>query len=551
MQNLLGVWNGLDIRRRVIVILATVAVFVSVLLMSRMASAPQMSLLFAGLDPTASGEVVTALEARGEPYEVRGTGIYVTATKRDALRMSLAGEGMPATGGAGYELLDSLSGFGTTSQMFDAAYWRAKEGELARTIVAAPFARAARVHLSAGAAESPFRQGPPPAASVFVTPVGEGLSGAQSRALAFLVASAVSGLDATNVTVIDARTGTVMTSEEDVSPGDVGLDRAETLKLRVERLLSAHVGPGRAVVEVSVDTETAREQITERLVDPESRVAISTDTESRNSQSSGDGGAVTVASNLPDGDGASGQGESSQNTESRERVNFEVSETQRQILKTPGDITRITLAVLVDGVTETAADGSEIWRPRTDEELGALRDLVASAVGFDEARGDVITLKSLPFQPVELLGTSAEASFLSGLTMDLTHLLQIAILAIVALVIALFVVRPILTRPPREEQLAIAAESSGEEALALGVEQADAGTEQMDLPEIDLNELGGADTADFDFSGGGDLALPDLPAFGAADEDPVSRLRDLIEERREETLEVLRGWMDEEKEQAG
>ncbi len=62
------------------------------------------------------------------------TAIYVDAAQRDSLRMVLAGQGLPATGGAGYELLDSLSGFGTTSQMFDAAYWRAKEGELARTI---------------------------------------------------------------------------------------------------------------------------------------------------------------------------------------------------------------------------------------------------------------------------------------------------------------------------------------------------------------------------------------------------------------------------------
>lgn len=552
MQNLIGVWNGLDIRRRVIVVLATLAVFVSVLLMSRMAGTPQMSLLFAGLDATASGEVVTALEARGETYEVRGTGIYVAAANRDALRMSLASDGMPATGGAGYELLDSLSGFGTTSQMFDAAYWRAKEGELARTIVASPFARAARVHLSAGSTGSPFRQGPAPSASVFVTPVGGGLSAGQSRALAFLVSSAVSGLEAANVTVIDARTGKVMASDEEVAPNAAGRDQAEVLKLRVERLLLAHVGAGKAVVEVSVDTETAREEIVERLVDPDSRVAISTDTESRSSQSNGDGAAVTVASNLPDGDGAAGQNQSSQDTESRERVNFEVSETQRQVLKAPGSITRITLAVLVDGVTETAADGSETWRARSEEELSSLRDLVASAVGYDEARGDVITLKSLPFEPVEALGTSVEASFLSGITMDLTHLLQIVVLAIVALAIALFVVRPILARPAQVETRALTTEP---EVLLGGGDTAEAGQDasfdQLDLPEIDLDDLGSADVADFDFSTGGDVALPDLPGFGGADEDPVSRLRNLIEDRREETLEVLRGWMDEEKEKTG
>lgn len=552
MQNLLGVWNGLDMRRRIVVVLATLAVFVSVLLMSRMASSPQMSLLFAGLDGAAAGEVVTALEARGENYEVRGNGIYVPAANRDALRMSLAAEGMPATGGAGYELLDNLSGFGTTSQMFDAAYWRAKEGELARTIVAAPFARAARVHLSAGTTGSPFRQGPEPAASVFITPAGEGLSLDQSRALAFLVSSAVSGLDAARVTVIDARTGRVLASDETVTPSDAGQDLAEVLKLRVERLLSAHVGPGRAVVEVSVDTETAREEIVERLVDPDSRVAISTDSESRTSQSSGDGGAVTVASNLPDGDAAAGEGQSSQNNETRERVNFEVSETQRQVLRAPGDVTRITLAVLVDGVVEAAPDGTESWRARDEDELAALRDLVASAVGFDAERGDVITLKSLPLQPLVTTGTSVEQSFMSGITMDLTHLLQVAVLAIVALCIALFVVRPILMRPAQPDTMALASDEMSMDARnAPANATEEEAFDQMDMPEIDLDQLGGGAMDDFDFSGGGDAGLPDLSVFGGSDEDPVSRLRGLIEDRREETLEVLRGWMDDEKEKAG
>ena len=548
MQNLLSVWNGLDIRRRVIVVMAAAAVFVSVLLLSRMAAAPQMSLLFAGLDPAAAGEVVTALEAQGQAYEVRGSGIYVSADQRDALRMSLAAEGLPATGGAGYELLDSLSGFGTTSQMFDAAYWRAKEGELARTIVAAPFVRAARVHLSNQAGGQPFRQGPPPAASVFVTPTGDGLSAAQSRALAFLVSSAVSGLEAANVTVIDARTGTVMASEEQVSPADAGRDRADVLKSRVERLLSAHVGPGRAVVEVSVETELASEQITERRFDPESRVAISTDTETRSSQSSGDAGAVTVASNLPDGDAAGGQGQSAQNSESRERVNFEVSETQREILRAPGGVTRITVAVLVDGVRAELADGTEEWRPRSPEELASLRDLVASAVGFDEARGDVITLKSLPFQPIDALGTSAESSFLSGLTLDLTHLIQVAVLAVVALAIALFVIRPILSRAPVEQPVALPAGDGRGASAPLQLEEPEDDFAQMDLPEIDLDSLGGGAGGGFDFAGG--AGLPDLPDFDSASDDPVSRLRNLIEERREETIEVLRGWMDEEREQA-
>ena len=81
-------------------------------------------------------------------FEVRDATILVDRAARDRVRMDLAAKGLPAGGPAGYEILDSLSGFGTTSQMFDAAYWRAKEGELARTITGSPNVRAARVHLA-------------------------------------------------------------------------------------------------------------------------------------------------------------------------------------------------------------------------------------------------------------------------------------------------------------------------------------------------------------------------------------------------------------------
>ena len=97
-----------------------------------------MAMLYSGLDATAAGEVVAELEAEGVAFEVDGAAILVDAAARDRIRMQLAAKGLPAGGPAGYEILDSLSGFGTTSQMFDAAYWRAKEGELARTITGSP-----------------------------------------------------------------------------------------------------------------------------------------------------------------------------------------------------------------------------------------------------------------------------------------------------------------------------------------------------------------------------------------------------------------------------
>ena len=117
MQNVIDIWTKLDLRRRVIIVGATVAMFAAVLALSRMAGKPEMGLLYAGLEPGAAGEVVAALDQRGVAYEIQGDSILVDVSQRDALRMALASEGLPAAGGGGYELLDSLSGFGTTSQI--------------------------------------------------------------------------------------------------------------------------------------------------------------------------------------------------------------------------------------------------------------------------------------------------------------------------------------------------------------------------------------------------------------------------------------------------
>ncbi|MCB1343192.1 MAG: flagellar M-ring protein FliF, partial [Pseudooceanicola sp.] len=118
MQQIITAWSGMDLRKRIVVVAATLAVAATLWAMSRIASAPTMTLLYAGLENGAAGDVVRALEQRGVQFEVRGGSIYVPSTDRDELRLTLASEGLPMTGGRGYELLDSLNGFGTTSQMF-------------------------------------------------------------------------------------------------------------------------------------------------------------------------------------------------------------------------------------------------------------------------------------------------------------------------------------------------------------------------------------------------------------------------------------------------
>lgn len=522
MQQLLAVWQALDPRRRIIVAGATLAMFFAVYALVGVATRPSMALLYSGLDGARAGEVLAALDQRTVGYEVRGEAIYVESLRRDELRMELASEGLPSNSGQGYELLDSLSGFGTTSQMFDAAYWRAKEGELARTIATLPNMRSVRVHIS-NTEPRGFRAPAAPKASVTVTTRDGGLSAKHAKALRFLVAAAVAGMVPDDVAIIDSNGGLIQATD---SGDGAGKDRAAALRDNVTRILEARVGPGKAIVEVAVETVTESEAITERTIDPQGRVAISSETEETSSSANDIGSSpVTVASNLPSGD-AAGSGKQSQSTDSetRERVNYEVSETRRELVRTPGAIRRLTVAVLVDGVTTTNGSGAPEWQPRSDEEMAALRDLVAAAVGFDESRGDVITIRSLAFEPLPEPGTIAGGSLLDRIPVDLMGLIQLAVLAVVALVLGLFVVRPILTsRTIRAPALpAPAARATPSNALTGTVEDGEFAARDMTLV--------------------GDRTPRPATALAEA-ADPVARLRHLISERQDETVEILKGWM--------
>lgn len=545
MQQLLSIWLSLDGRKRMVVMLSSVAMFAAVIGLGRMAAAPNMVTLYSGLESSSAGEVVKALEQQGVIFEVRNGSILVSSAQRDQLRMSLATAGLPATGAQGYELLDNISGFGTTAQMFDAAYWRAKEGELARTIVASPQFQSARVHIS-NVSSRAFRKPQNPGASVTVAGTGNGISSAQARALRFLISGAVAGMTPSDVSVIDGQNGTVVQDENQTNSASDSHDLEAQLRNNVLGILEARVGPGNAVVEVRVETISESETVVERVFDPDSRVAISIQKEERSTNSNGtSGGAVTVASNLPEGDGAGSGGEnSSQNSETSETTNYEVSETTREIVRAAGSVKRLTIAVLVDGVYETDPETNGlVWTPRDGTELEALQELVSATVGFDASRGDTITLKTLQFQAPSSPEPGIQASFLQSLNLDGMRLLQVGVLGVVSLILGLFVLRPALANghvpalPNALELSQIAAPNSG---TGQAVSQDDPAIPAALTGEIDDGRRLPMNMAVIE----NQTSPPIGSQIGGPGDNAADRLRDMISEREDETVEILRNWID-------
>ena len=514
-------WNGLDGRRRLLTGAAALATMLVILFLARTVATPAKALLFAGLEPSAAGQVIAELDSRQIPYDVRGDAIFVPEGRRDALRLSLAGGGLPGNGAQGYEVLDSLSGFGTTAEMFDAAYWRAKEGELARTILALPQVRQVRVHI-ANPRRRPFERGAEPSASVAVSAGATPLSAEQARAIRHLVSASVARLAPSSVTVVDADNGLAIADPLNEDMAADGADRAEQLKAQVERLLAARVGPDSVIVEVSVDADMNSETIRERVLAPSGRVAIHSDTSESTERSEGGEGAAV----LPVGDAAEGGGSVRDVAETRERVNYEVSEVLTERVRRPGEVRRITVAVMVDGLRQPGANGAAAWAPRPQEELDALRALVESAVGFDAGRGDVITIQSLEFTRPAELGVTVGSGATGFFERNAMGLVQLGVLSAVALAIAFFVLRPMLLRPAPEAAPALPPADLGAEGEAAG-DVIDGAAEEVELALAAAEEV--VDT-------------------GGAELQRLEHLRGLVAERPGDAAGLLASWLDRDEE---
>ena len=333
-----------------------------------------------------------------------------------------------------------------------------------------------------------------------------------SAPLRLVVASAVPSLLPEDVTILDAETGVIL------APGDAGDARnasddpnnySSRLKQSVENIIEARMGVGRAVVEVTVELETFTESIVERSFDPEKRVAISTETEESTQSANGSAPAnVTIASNLPDGNTTAGEQSNSNNTTTKERVNYEVSETTREHNSLPGTIKKISAAVLLDGILTTNDAGESQWIPRSAEEIEVISNLVKAAIGFDADRGDQLTVSSLEFPAAIPAGSFAEWSPFDLFEVNIIKLLQLAVLGLVSLVLGLFVVRPLLNSSSRIPIPMLPPSNQLLQHAAIGEQRSESKT--IDQPQIDK----------------------------------LSTLRGLVSERPDDSSKILKKWFE-------
>ena len=501
--------RALPLSRQILLGAVVAAIVLAMNFMIQGATKEPMALLYSGLEPQYAGEIIEELEQSGTPYEIRGGAIFIPESKRDEVRFALAKDGLPRQSVQGYELLDDVNGFSVTSEMYNAAYWRAKEGELTRTILAIPGITSARVHIGASLRSGFSRSQSAQTASVTLS-TAHTLSQQQAEAIQYLVALAVSGLKPEDVAVIDPSKGILAGPKADkMAEARLGAeDQAAALEMKIASLLEPRVGAGNARVSVSVDVSRERQRISSVSFDPQSRVVRNRTVNDVSETGSGGAGALTVASNLPQDDGAgAGAGASSNSMKnSSESVVYEINETRTEVETLPGQIERISIAVLLNeqalGIDPAAADAATI----REQMIADIQALVASGAGLNLERGDSISVEMMPFQQIAaedmvpapgMVQQLVERYFWSGL--------QALLLGLVVIVLAFGVVRPLLIPKTKAED----AEGAAAQAGAAGVAGAAA-------------------------------------AAGASPEaDPFNYLKDYAKERQDETAALLQQWLNE------
>ena len=403
---------------------------------------PNWSLLYGNLEANDASQVVQALQSAGIRYKLSDdTGaVMVPAEDVHAARLKLAAQGLPEGSSSGLDLINKDAGIGVSQFMENARYQYALETELARTISSLRSVAAARIHLAITQQSAFVRDRHPVSASVFLQlrPGGR-LESEQVQAIIHLVASSIPDLSADQVTVVDQQ-GRLLSSPASAQSALQTEQFAAAQRIedsyvqRIEELLVPLVGAGKVRAQVTVDLDTNENEQSHEEYKPDSAVVRSEQTSEQTGPAAagvGVGGVPGALTNQPPAGGsvaaatpaaapaatpANGTNANArppaaaaapdaalaaapvgENVNKQATRNFEINRTLSYTRQPGGSIKRVTVAVLLDNVAKVGADGKSSAQALTAAQIDNITRLVKNAVGFDEARGDNVSVVNEAF----------------------------------------------------------------------------------------------------------------------------------------------------------
>ncbi|MGJ7507277.1 flagellar basal-body MS-ring/collar protein FliF [Variovorax sp. GT1P44] len=400
---------------------------------------PDYKVLYTNVSDRDGGAIIASLQQMNVPYKFAdgGGAILIAADKVPEVRLKLAAQGLPKSGGVGFELMDNQK-FGTSQFAEQVNYQRALEGEIARSIESIGTVESARVHLALPKPSLFVREQKKPSASVVLTLArGRSIDEGQVSAIVHMISSSVPELDPKGVTVVDQR-GNLLSA---ANSGARGLDVSQLKYVqeieqgyirRIETILQPILGANNVRAQVAADIDFSVVEHTDEKYGPNQdprHTAIRSQQSSESNQHGGlppggVPGALTnqppvnptapIATPKPPAPGAPGAAGATNATaasttlsssaptgpgSSRKDVttNYELDRSIRHVQQGAGAVKRLSVAVVVNYKDAADGTGKTTTRALTPVEIDQIRNLAKEAMGFSQDRGDSLNVVNSAF----------------------------------------------------------------------------------------------------------------------------------------------------------
>lgn len=458
-ERILQMWQKVG-KREKIIIAGTAILLIAVIIGWSVwwGSRPENVPLFTNMDAKDAGEVAAKLKEMKVPYEIGNNGSAILVSSKDVykIRLDLAGQGLPR-GNKGFEIFDQTK-FGTTEFQNKVNLLQALQGELTKTIEQMAEVEKARVHIVLPE-DSLYKKNEKPATASIMLKLKPNteLSPEQVKGIVNLVAHSIQGLKPENVTVLDSY-ARVLNDQDDTDLQKLNSKKTLTqleltkkvqddLQKSTQSLLEQVLGPGKSAVRVSVelsfDQRTVDRQVFEPVVDDKGIVRSSQEASEsyKGTSPQQPGGVPGTTSNIPGY--VTTNNNQSQYEKKEVTKNYEINETKEKVVAAPGSIKRLTVAVMIDSNLAAAQQDS-------------ITKVVSSAVGFNQARGDSISVERVPFS-TELADKQKQEELELAQAQTRAFWIKVGA-AVAALIILLLFILSYVRRRRAEEEAAAALE---------------------------------------------------------------------------------------------
>ncbi len=410
---------------------------------------------FATEDATA---IMRLLREKKIPFRVENDGktIQIPPEYIYDLRLELATMGLPQTGVVGYEVFDKQN-FGTTSFVQKINQKRALEGELMRTINNLKGVRRSRVHLAIPSKSTFIEDQRHTTASITLDlEPGTSLTEKQVSGISHLVASAVEGMELSDVTILDgngkllSKNLTDPLSLQTAAMLDYQQKMESEYEKRIEEILTKVVGEGRVVAKVAMELDFTQQSETQTQYDAETSAVKSQQKENQVMDGSRPVpmGPPGAASNTPGPAPGGATPEVRSNTQKVfETTNYAVPEKTTKSTKPVGGVKKVSIAVLVDGIyvkdPTKAEDTPAVYQKWSDDKLNEFKTIASTTVGLDAKRGDTVEVRNMEFRREDLENADRQIAAFERRKI-LMNGIKYAVMGLAIALFFLFVVRPFI-----------------------------------------------------------------------------------------------------------